>query len=267
MISGTTIIKDGLKGGYPFIEAILALLPICDEFIVFNDSFDGTTEVLEVMQERYPKIKIVNEFWPVNIFSSNVLSWATNKSFEVASGEWLVHCQADEVFTEKAVTRLKDCIEGNLADAFMVNRRQTGPNFQSWNGPPHSLIRAGRKGLIRSIGDALMIHSINNNYIHIEPDIDVIHMFDVTRTFVSNFAGKSDNHANIWWTNENRNAGGWWGKTPEQWSDQIEKWELEGYPEEYTRTTSPYYDLLPDSLKFWVGKTEWYPRKDLVLNV
>jgi len=34
MISGFIILKDVLKQGYPFVEAIASALPICDEFLI-----------------------------------------------------------------------------------------------------------------------------------------------------------------------------------------------------------------------------------------
>ena len=43
MISGFMIVKDVLRQGYPFVEAIASALPICDEFLISDGySTDGT---------------------------------------------------------------------------------------------------------------------------------------------------------------------------------------------------------------------------------
>jgi hypothetical protein len=34
LVSGLTIIRNGVRLNYPFIEAIRSVLPICDEYVV-----------------------------------------------------------------------------------------------------------------------------------------------------------------------------------------------------------------------------------------
>ena len=44
-VSGLTIVKNGVKLRYPFLESIQSLLPVCDEFIaVIGDCEDDTRE-------------------------------------------------------------------------------------------------------------------------------------------------------------------------------------------------------------------------------
>ena len=46
-ISGFTFVRDGLRLGYPFIESIRSLLPLCDEIIVnVPRSTDGTLQAV-----------------------------------------------------------------------------------------------------------------------------------------------------------------------------------------------------------------------------
>jgi glycosyltransferase involved in cell wall biosynthesis len=65
VISGFTLVKDALKQGYPFVEAIAAALPICDEFLVSEGySTDGTYEVLQRIASLNKKVKVFRQHWP-----------------------------------------------------------------------------------------------------------------------------------------------------------------------------------------------------------
>ena len=61
-VSGFSYVRNGFTYGYPFIESILSVLPLCDEFImVVGDSTDGTREAVEKINS--PKIKIIDTVW------------------------------------------------------------------------------------------------------------------------------------------------------------------------------------------------------------
>jgi len=59
MITGINMIRNGIENGYPFAESILSALPLVDEYLM-NDggSTDGTLEVLQKMEETFPKIRL-----------------------------------------------------------------------------------------------------------------------------------------------------------------------------------------------------------------
>ena len=53
LVSGLTIIRNGVRLNYPFIEAIRSALPICDEYIVVaGDSDDETLEYLARLDDE-----------------------------------------------------------------------------------------------------------------------------------------------------------------------------------------------------------------------
>ena len=53
MISGAAIIRNGVKLGYPFIESIKSVLPLCGEFVVgVGDSEDGTRQKIEAIKSE-----------------------------------------------------------------------------------------------------------------------------------------------------------------------------------------------------------------------
>lgn len=99
-ISGFTIIRNGIYYGYPFKEAILSILPLCDEMIVnVGKSGDGTIE--EVRSINDARIKIFESEWDMDLKDGKVLSVETNKALERCSGDWCFYIQSDEVLHEK----------------------------------------------------------------------------------------------------------------------------------------------------------------------
>lgn len=99
-ISGLTIIRKGIYYGYPFKEAILSILPLCDEMIVNVGTSDDST-LDEVKGINDSKIKIFESEWDMSLKGGKVLSVETNKALERCSGDWCFYIQSDEVLHEK----------------------------------------------------------------------------------------------------------------------------------------------------------------------
>jgi len=65
-VSGFSIIRNGIKYFYPFIEAIKSILPLCDEFILnVGDSEDATLEAALALKND--KIKIFESKWDMSL--------------------------------------------------------------------------------------------------------------------------------------------------------------------------------------------------------
>ena len=59
-ISGFTFIRNGTILGYPFIESINSILPICDEFIIaVGPSEDDTLVRLKNIKSKKIKIRTI----------------------------------------------------------------------------------------------------------------------------------------------------------------------------------------------------------------
>ena len=57
-VSGLTFIRNGINLGYPFIESIKSILPICDEFIIaVGKSEDNTLQKILALKSK----KIINQ--------------------------------------------------------------------------------------------------------------------------------------------------------------------------------------------------------------
>jgi len=111
-ITGILTIRDGIYLGYPFVEAILSVLPIVDEFLISDGgSKDGTFEILKQLKKTFPKkIVLFQRPW----FKSRC--WETideslNYLIEKAKGDWLFEVQGDEIWHERDLIPLRKIIE------------------------------------------------------------------------------------------------------------------------------------------------------------
>lgn len=99
-VSGFTIVRNGVLYAYPFKEAILSILPLCDEMIVnVGKSDDDTLKIVSSINDT--KIKIIESEWDMNLKGGKVLSVETNKALKECSGDWCFYIQGDEVLHEK----------------------------------------------------------------------------------------------------------------------------------------------------------------------
>ncbi len=105
-ISGFTIVKDGIKLDYPFIEAIKSALPICDEYIVVvGNSSDSTRDAVEAIGS--PKIKIIDTVWNENLrVGGKILAQQTNIGIDAINGDWGLYLQADEILHENELDEI-----------------------------------------------------------------------------------------------------------------------------------------------------------------
>jgi glycosyltransferase involved in cell wall biosynthesis len=262
-VSGWTLTRNCMRAGYPIVESILAVLPLCDEFIVMNDSQDSTGAVLEQMRRKYGKIRVVNRPWLIKEYRDHSLAVATDWGLSACGGEWLIYVQADEIFSQDAIPRMKSIIENPIDEtgcpiqAVQFHRMQLKVNFQE-NCGEHAVIRMAKKGAIQACGDALSFAVLNDDYFCFDKPGE-FSLFDITRCFASSIPAKAYGQAEIWHHLPNRNAAGWWGRTPEEWCLQIDEWEKSGYPEIWTRKTSPFMGILPDSMKRHIGEVRYIP--------
>ncbi len=114
-VSGITFIKNGLSLGYPFIESIASLEPLCDEVIInigFEDQEltkdDGTFQLIR-QTYTHPKFKIIKSYWDSSIDSGGlILSQFTNTALASAKGDICLYLQGDEIFHEEDYSLIQD---------------------------------------------------------------------------------------------------------------------------------------------------------------
>lgn len=107
MISGFMITKNVVEQGYPFVEAISSVLPICDEFLISDGySTDNTLSVLQKISALNPKVKIYQDHWPEKR-DMTVLADVTNTLRSRCRGSHIFSIQANEIVHEQSVPLIK----------------------------------------------------------------------------------------------------------------------------------------------------------------
>ena len=102
-ICGFTIVRNAIKYGYPVVESINSILPVCDQMIVaVGNSEDGTLDLIKSIGNE--KITIIETVWDDTIKKGGrVLAMETNKAMDAIPDDidWCFYIQADEVVHEK----------------------------------------------------------------------------------------------------------------------------------------------------------------------
>ncbi len=112
-ISGFTIVRNAIKYDYPIVEAILSILPICDEVVVaVGKSEDDTLNIIRSIND--PKIRIIETVWDDSLREGGkVLADETNKAYDAVSpqADWCFYIQGDEVIHEQFHPAIKAGME------------------------------------------------------------------------------------------------------------------------------------------------------------
>jgi len=117
-ISGFTFVRNAVKFDYPVVEAILSILPICDEVVVaVGNSDDDTLGLIERINSD--KIKIIQTVWDDTLREGGrVLAVETNKALAAVSADadWCFYIQGDEVIHEQYLPNIHQAMRDNLND-------------------------------------------------------------------------------------------------------------------------------------------------------
>jgi glycosyltransferase involved in cell wall biosynthesis len=113
-VSGYTYMRNSFMYGYPVIESIQSVLPLCDEFIaVVGDSSDGTREAIEAIGSE--KIRIIDTVWPDPIpKGGKTFAEQAYLGLRACKGDWAFHIQSDEVVHEKDFHTIRQAMEAHL---------------------------------------------------------------------------------------------------------------------------------------------------------
>jgi glycosyltransferase involved in cell wall biosynthesis len=126
LVSGLTIIRNGVRLNYPFIEAIRSALPICDEYIVVaGDSDDETLEHLAMLDDD--RVRVIHTEWsPLVNPRKCLLAQQTNIGLGFCRGRWCLYLQGNEILHEKALPKLHSLMathaENTSVEAMLVER-------------------------------------------------------------------------------------------------------------------------------------------------
>ncbi|MDX2170337.1 MAG: hypothetical protein SF182_24910 [Deltaproteobacteria bacterium] len=106
-ISGFLIVRNGVRNGYPFLEAIQAALPVCDEFLVADGwSEDGTWDALQALRDAYPdRVELFRDRWVRD--DERAIAAMTNVLRQRCRYEYCLNVQANEVVHEATIAQLR----------------------------------------------------------------------------------------------------------------------------------------------------------------
>ncbi len=122
-ISGFTLVRNGSKFDYPYLESVRSLLPAVDELII--NVGKGEDETLSQVrkfaeEEGQGRVKYFESSWPLENPRKKqgglILSEQTNLALERCSGDWCIYLQADEVVHESDLPILQSALVAAHSD-------------------------------------------------------------------------------------------------------------------------------------------------------
>lgn len=122
-ISGFTLVRNGAKFDYPFIESLKSLLPAVDELVV-NVGIGDDDTLAQVQRfaadAGQGKVVVFESHWPLDDpekrKSGLILSEQTNLALDRCTHDWCVYLQADEVLHEEDYPILQQAHREAMAD-------------------------------------------------------------------------------------------------------------------------------------------------------
>lgn len=184
-VSGLSIIRNGVKFGYPIVEAVSSVLPLCDEFILNVGKSDD--ETLELVKEiDSPKLRILEREWDMTLREGGkLISVETNKALNQCSGDWCFYIQADEVLHEKYIPTVRGAMEKYASDEaiealqfrylhFYGSYEFVQDNFRSWYVKESRVVK--RRPNILSWGDGTNFRHPDNSELRVQQiDAEIYH--------------------------------------------------------------------------------------------
>ncbi len=165
MISGFTIIRNGDKLGYPYLEALRSLAPIVDEIVIaMGDNEDSTQDSIKKLTAQIAcPIRIVDSPWdPTNLKGGYELSRQTNIALDHCAHDVCFYIQADEGLDEKEYDIIRNDLlrfkEDPSVDALSFHWRHFYGNFlhiianRKWYRREARVVK--KSSGLRSYGDA-----------------------------------------------------------------------------------------------------------------
>lgn len=205
LISGCTFARNTEKLGYPTVESIQSILPICDEFIVAvgaGDADDTTRARIAAIKD--PKIRIIDTVWSdLDRLRGKIFSQQTNCAIDECRGIWCLYLQVDEVIHERYLPGIQAACRyfaaDDRVDGFLFKYRHFWGDYDHyfinhrWYPREIRIIRNGRN--IVSVGDAQSFRYADRSKVRVvELDAEVFHYGHVRDPRIVNIRRKAVRH-------------------------------------------------------------------------
>lgn len=117
-VSGFTFIRNAVQFDFPIVEAIMSILPLCDEVVVaVGKSDDATMDLIRSIDDH--RIRMIETVWDDNQREGGkVLAMETNKALDAIDpkADWCFYIQGDEVVHEDDYPLIKATMLTYLSD-------------------------------------------------------------------------------------------------------------------------------------------------------
>ncbi|MCP4255718.1 MAG: glycosyltransferase family 2 protein [Candidatus Scalindua sp.] len=268
--SAYMFIRNGIRAGYTFMEAIENVLPFVDEFFILEgQSDDGTREALELFAKWNPKIRIESKLPQYVKKEKDKMGLLLGTAFEEArqkcDGDWLIQVQADTVFHPITIhAAICFLTQGNNAlkyDAITIMRYQYRWNWQEMYRKDYlNLIFKKSSGKV--FGDAINITIEGKTSKKLLPLFEKFPVTDNAWIFFENITGKVEGFSEIWIDHQNdciNNEFPWYNTlTGRSLKDDIQVYNEKGIPPPFWKTkTSKFKNILPGNLWCLIGKLKY----------
>ncbi len=112
-LSGFTFLRNAEELCFPYVQSILSILPICDEFIIaLGKSQDKSPDILYQLTKDNPKIKIIETIWN-ELMQVKGYTYAQQKMIAqfACTGDWLFYLEGDEIVHEKDLDDIQKALQ------------------------------------------------------------------------------------------------------------------------------------------------------------
>jgi hypothetical protein len=201
-VSGFTFIHNGVRGGYPFVEAIEAIQPFVTETVVVDmQSTDQTRSVLEQLHHSH-SLRVIDGTWTPGA-AGECLKFAHAKYVECA-GDVVWHFEADEVYEPSLAEAINSelgwrDINGLRDFNILVYRLQVSQNFQRCRWYPEAVHRVWNN----TSGVVKKGHTTNINVPSKPISSEHGYLWDCTNCFRDDYMNRIQQQAELWGTEPN----------------------------------------------------------------
>jgi len=161
-LSICVFIKDNNECAFGLWESMAILMPLADEFIVWDyGSTDGTYEILKDLAAKNKKIRLEQrDGWPINpvtgLKDAGSFAEIPNAMIPTCKNDLVMYYQADEIWHEDLIKLMVKRLE-DLKDFRGLSfwRYQLQNNFQQIKWLPHLVHRVGYKNDFVFVDDGM----------------------------------------------------------------------------------------------------------------